>query len=204
MVQRPGDGQVARLRAGGHVRGVDVVESVESLEEDAIAFAHVEIGVESAGEGERFRPRILRDEFEGQFHGEGDRQFEIEIVRPERARIRVRGDAEGEFRHFLGIFRAAHLEEQDARETVRNHAGDGETAELGPADGNAAMHLVRAIVGVFRRREEDGRVSRGAVGERVGAQEGDFGDAVAVGEHGDGSAFVAGAEDDPAGCAVAG
>ena len=158
--------------------------------------------MEAASELKRLFACILRDELKGELHRDGDGHFKVKVVRPEGTGIIIGAYAEGDFRHLFGIFGTTDAKQQDSRKAVWGHIGQSEGAKLWPADGNAAMYLVRTIVvviGVIKRLG----VPCGTIGEGVRTEEGDFGDSVAIREHGDGVSLVSHTKNDASGGSVA-
>ena len=163
-----------------------------------------EIGVESLRELERHVARVLRREAEGELHRHGHRQLQIEVMRPHGARLVGRRQSKADLREVLGIVRAAHMPRGVAREAVRLRALAAAAREPRPADGNAAVDfLPRRRFVVRMRHVEDRQVSRGAVRERLRAEERHLGRAVPVREHHDRHAVARRTEHDPLRRAIA-
>ena len=199
VVRRRRHGEVARLVVLGHRVRIDVMAAVESADRHAVARADEEVGMEARGEVEGRRARVLRHELEVQLHRDGHRHLDVEVVRPERLRVWRRGQADRHLRHVLGVLGAADRERHLAGEAVLGHAGNRLVAELRPADRDAAVERVAAVVVALGGTEDHGTVTGRTVGKDVRAQKRNLGRTELVADHDLGIAAVAGVEDDAPG-----
>ena len=150
---------------------VEEADAVQSLHRRAVTVAEEKVRMKPAAEVERFGTRVLRRQLEIKLHRDDDLVLEVELVRPELQRLVIGPEPERDLGHLLGILRPAHLENHLARETMlRQHLREA-VAELRPADRNAAVKGIAAVVVALRRTENDRRMARRTVRKDVRPKE---------------------------------
>ena len=167
------DGDVTRLDTLGGLRPrrVDVGAAVKPAHRRAVAVPEEKVRMKPAAEAEGLRTRVRRRQLQVELHRHRDLELEVEVMRPELLRLLVRLESQRQLGHLLGVLRATHLEHHLARETMLRQVLREAVAKLRPADGNAAMHPVTAVVVALRGTEQHLGMARRTIGEHIPAQE---------------------------------